>query len=138
MDTQNKVFDITFKANHAAAKNYGESSISFAMIASFLVSVCILSLFVPFLIAFAISVLFSYIIFKKLSIFFKAKQISALEENRRKVDAVIAPYGLATYYDGSWGYFDKMTFFDKETDDVYRSVAGRVNGNVVTMTISND
>lgn len=138
MDMQKKTFEIKFQANHAAVNNYGDSFTSFAMITIFLISAYILTLFIHFVVAFVISAFISYVVFKKLSSFFKSKQLSAMEENRRKVDAVIAPYGLVTYYDGSWGYFDKMAFYDKETDEVYRSSAGHVNGNVVSMVISND
>lgn len=138
MDTQNKSIQFKFKINYAAAKNYGESFATFAPIAAFIVSILVLSYFIPSVIAFAVSVVLGFVLHKKMSASFNKVRIAALEENRRVMDEVIAPYGLFSYYDGGIEYLDRVDFYDKETDEMYRSAAGHVNGDVATIVIKKD
>lgn len=138
MDTQKKSFHMEFKFNRAAAEDYGSAFGALVSYAAGLASAIVLSYFINGTIACILGVVIGYVLFKALKKRFEKLRYEAIMENVRAVDEAIAPYGLYTYYSGSIGYFDRMSFFDKETDEMFRSVAGSVNGNVVKLVISND
>lgn len=138
MDTQKKSIELEFKFNPAAANDYGSAFGALASYAVGLASAIVLSYFINGTIACILGVVIGYVLFKVLKKHFEKLRSEAIMENVRAVDEAIAPYGLYTYYSGSIGYFDRMSFFDKETDEEFRSPAGSVNGNVVRMVISND
>ena len=138
MDTQKKSIQLEFKFNHAAADDYGNTFGSFISLIVALASATVLSLFINGIIASVLGLIIGYVLFKALEKHFREIRSEAIGDNVRAVNEAIAPYGLTTYYDGGIGIFDRMRFFDKETDEVFRSAAGHVNGNVVKMVIAKD
>ena len=136
MDTQKKSFHMEFKFNRAAAEDYGNGFGAFVSLLVALASAFALSLFINGMIACVLALVIGYVLFKALEKHFKKVRSEAIWDNLRAVNEAIAPYGLTTYYDGGVAHFDRMTFFDKETDETFRSVAGSVNGNVVKLVIS--
>lgn len=138
MDTQKKHIELEFKFNPAAAVDHGSAFGAFISAFAGIASVFALSYFINGMIACVLGLVVGYVLFKALEKRFKKAHSEAIGDNLRAVNEAIDPYGLTTYYDGGIGFFDRMTFFDKETDEMYRSVAGSVNGNVVKMVIEKD
>lgn len=138
MDTQKKHIELEFKFNPAAAVDHGSAFVAFVSALAGFVSVFALSYFINGMIACVLGLIVGYVLFKALEKRFKKAHSEAIGDNLRAVNEAIAPYGLTTYYDGGVAHFDRMTFFDKETDEEFRSVAGSVNGNVVKIVIVKD
>lgn len=138
MDTQKKSIALEFKFNHAASVNYGSAFGAFVSFLAGFASAIVLSYFINGMIACVLGLAIGYVLFKALEKHFREIRSEAVSDNLRAVNEAIAPYGLSTNYGGGIGHFDRMIFLDNETNEVFRSVAGRVNGNVVKMVISND
>lgn len=138
MDTQKKSIQLEFKFNPAAAVDHGSAFVAFVSAFAGIASVFALSYFINGMIACVLGLVVGYALFKALEKHFREVRSEAVSENLRAVDEAIAPYGLSTNYGGGIGHFDRMIFLDNETNEVFRSVAGSVNGNVVKMVISND
>lgn len=126
MDTQKKSIQLEFKFNRAGAVDYGNDFGAFVSLLVALASAIVLSLFINGIIACVLGLIIGYVLFKSLEKRFREIRSEAVSENVRAVDEAIAPYGLTTDYDGSNGFFDRMHFFDKETDERYLSAAGSV------------